>query len=179
MPLNPRHAEAIGLEQIGEFLAQPGFLLLQDLEALPPELVTVVVTQGYRTTREECSSWMAATVTEGGRGSSKARAPKIRSIAQRAGWTVIGIAPLRQRLEDLPEITRALLSRIASRVGRPLLGVDDSAMAVLQSRLWPGNIQELDNALHTAALVSRDGLIRADCLPNALGATPTSHSESS
>ena len=67
-------------------------------------------------------------------------------------WT----PPLRDRLEDVPVLTEALLRRAAADLGRPNPGIEQAALLWLQSRSWPGNVRELGNTLQKA-LVFNDG----------------------
>lgn len=67
------------------------------------------------------------------------------------------VPPLRERREDLAVLTRSLLLKISSRMGRRIVGYSPAALARLQHYDWPGNIRELENAIERAcALASRD-----------------------
>ncbi|MBF0295112.1 MAG: nif-specific transcriptional activator NifA [Magnetococcales bacterium] len=70
----------------------------------------------------------------------------------------ITLPPLRARKEDLPEIARFLLARIAKRQGRRLM-LTDSTMRVLIRHDWPGNVRELENCLERAAVMSEGNLL--------------------
>lgn len=65
----------------------------------------------------------------------------------------ITLPPLRVRKEDIPEIARFLLARIAKRQGRRLVITDTTMRALLQHD-WPGNVRELENCLERAAVMS-------------------------
>jgi Nif-specific regulatory protein len=75
----------------------------------------------------------------------------------------IYMPPLRSRLEDLPELSRFLALRIATRQARPLV-VTDCAIRLLMQYDWPGNIRELENCLERAAVMAEDGEIDRDAL---------------
>jgi DNA-binding NtrC family response regulator len=60
---------------------------------------------------------------------------------------------LRERREDLPDLARSLLARIARRLGGTAPGLDRSALERLQSHDWPGNIRELENVLERALVL--------------------------
>ncbi len=68
----------------------------------------------------------------------------------------IEIAPLRDRLEDLPILTTTLLQRIASRLDCPVPPISRSILTKLRRHSWPGNIRELANLLE-AALITGGG----------------------
>jgi DNA-binding NtrC family response regulator len=57
------------------------------------------------------------------------------------------LTPLRQRLEDLPELVEHGLREAALRHGRPAPRVHDGFLAALASHDWPGNVRELLNLL--------------------------------
>ena len=66
--------------------------------------------------------------------------------------------PLRERREDIPDLARHLVAKIAKSQGREL-SVDDSALASLMHYEWPGNVRELENCLERASVMSKDGNI--------------------
>jgi DNA-binding NtrC family response regulator len=66
----------------------------------------------------------------------------------------IMIPPLRQRLEDIPELTRHFLTRIAAEEGKRMRGVDAPALALLSTFRWPGNVRQLENAIFRAVVLA-------------------------
>jgi Nif-specific regulatory protein len=70
---------------------------------------------------------------------------------------------LRERIEDLPDLARFLITKIARVQGREL-EVTDSALRMLMRHGWPGNVRELENCLERAAVMSRDGLIDREAI---------------
>ena len=64
----------------------------------------------------------------------------------RLAVAVIPVPPVRERLDDLPELVRSLLSDL----GRPDLRVSEAAFRVLRAHPWPGNVRELKNVLACA-----------------------------
>jgi two-component system NtrC family response regulator len=77
----------------------------------------------------------------------------------------ITLPPLRERIEDIPELTRHLLARHrrALKDGEPLIA--DDALAALQAHVWPGNVRELANVLEHASILCDAGPIRHEHLP--------------
>jgi len=73
----------------------------------------------------------------------------------------IHLPPLRDKLEDLPDLARFLVGKIAKRQGRTLK-ISDGAIRLLMGHNWPGNIRELENCLERAAVMSESGLIDRD-----------------
>jgi transcriptional regulator with PAS, ATPase and Fis domain len=80
----------------------------------------------------------------------------------------IHLPPLRERAADIPMLVDSFLQRGAG--GRHRLSVQAQAMARLQAHDWPGNIRELRNVLDRARLFADDGIVRAEHLPEFLGA---------
>ncbi len=72
----------------------------------------------------------------------------------------VRVPPLRDRLEDIPALTRHLLVRIA---GDEPCVIEGDATDVLCSHNWPGNVRELYHVLERAWLVG-GGCISAELL---------------
>jgi two-component system, NtrC family, response regulator PilR len=63
----------------------------------------------------------------------------------------IRVPPLRERLEDLPEISTRVLERIAHDAGvSPAPRLTAAALETLARYAFPGNVRELENLLHRA-----------------------------
>lgn len=73
------------------------------------------------------------------------------------------LPPLRERIEDIPEIARHLLGKIGADQKRKLT-LTDMANRRLASHDWPGNVRELENCLERAAVLSEDGQIDVDLI---------------
>jgi two-component system response regulator HydG len=67
----------------------------------------------------------------------------------------IGIPPLRDRIEDIPLLTRHFLSKISQETGRKVDHISQEALKMLQGYPWPGNVRELENAIERAVVLSR------------------------
>ncbi|MEH1818560.1 MAG: sigma-54 dependent transcriptional regulator [Nostoc sp.] len=64
------------------------------------------------------------------------------------------LPPLRDRPEDLEQLTQHFLSTTALRRGFKRLALAESAMKKLRDYAFPGNVRELQNALERAAILS-------------------------
>jgi DNA-binding NtrC family response regulator len=73
----------------------------------------------------------------------------------------IRVPPLRERLEDVPDLARHFLHGVAKRDGTPLKQMSDGALAALQEYFWPGNVRELQNICERAHVLSREETIEA------------------
>jgi DNA-binding NtrC family response regulator len=70
----------------------------------------------------------------------------------RIGMLSISLPPLRERAEDIPELARNLLGRIALRQRCECPTFTARALAKLQAAPWPGNLRQLDAVLVRAFL---------------------------
>ncbi|WP_437579995.1 sigma 54-interacting transcriptional regulator [Sorangium sp. So ce887] len=68
----------------------------------------------------------------------------------------IRLPPLRDRLEDLPELALHFVRRAAEQLGRPAPQLSREALRRLSQHGWPGNVRELENVI-TKAVVFCDG----------------------
>ena len=73
------------------------------------------------------------------------------------------LPPLRERIEDIPDIARHLLKKIGSAQKRRL-NISDMAIRRLASHPWPGNVRELENCLERAAILAEEGQIDIDLI---------------
>jgi len=71
------------------------------------------------------------------------------------------LPPLRERLEDVPDLIRHFLV-VVSREGLPLKQIDQAALDRLKRYRWPGNVRELENlARRLAALYPQETITTA------------------
>jgi DNA-binding NtrC family response regulator len=74
------------------------------------------------------------------------------------------IPPLRERIEDILPLARALLTEIANQSGKAAPILTPAAEHAVKAYPWPGNIRELKNALERASLMRDGHLISHDLL---------------
>jgi DNA-binding NtrC family response regulator len=77
----------------------------------------------------------------------------------------IWVPPLRERLEDLPELVRHFIARFAAEESKPLDGIDAEASAMLQRYTWPGNIRQLENAVFRAVVLADTAMLTVNEFP--------------
>jgi len=79
----------------------------------------------------------------------------------------IFIPPLRQRAEDLPDLTGVTLRRLNQEYGRSVTRVVPEVMDAFRQYRWPGNVRELENVLGRAMMNMRyqDDVVRLEHLP--------------
>jgi len=72
----------------------------------------------------------------------------------RISAVTLSLPPLRDRLEDIPELVETFLADFAKRQGVAKKTFDDSVIRYLQSCSWPGNVRQLQHAVERAAIFS-------------------------
>jgi DNA-binding NtrC family response regulator len=77
----------------------------------------------------------------------------------------IQVPPLRDRLEDLPELCAHLLDLTVRGLGRPAPALTPSALARLQAYRFPGNVRELRNLIERACILARGDAIGPEDFP--------------
>ena len=76
------------------------------------------------------------------------------------------LPPLRERREDIPLLVTHFLQLIREEVGKPIRGISEDGMELLQDYPWSGNVRELENCLRSAAALCRSDVILPDDLPS-------------
>ncbi len=72
------------------------------------------------------------------------------------------VPSLRERREDIPELTTAILERLARRMQMDPPSITPEAMQMLQAYPFPGNVRELENVLERAVTLCTGGVITAE-----------------
>jgi len=77
----------------------------------------------------------------------------------------IAVPPLRDRAEDIPDLVRHFLARIAAEEGKRVRGVSAEALALLGRHRWPGNVRQLENAVFRAVVLAEGDTVGAGEFP--------------
>jgi DNA-binding NtrC family response regulator len=77
-----------------------------------------------------------------------------RDLYYRLAQGVVTLPPLRERLEDLPDLIQILWARQAPHRALPLGLLDDDSLVPLRAHPWPGNVRELDQLLRRLRMSS-------------------------
>jgi DNA-binding NtrC family response regulator len=76
----------------------------------------------------------------------------------------VAVPPLRERREDIEELSRHFLAAYAKKLSKPLKDFTSEAMDLLTEYRWPGNVRELENVVERAVIVCESGAIGAEDL---------------
>jgi DNA-binding NtrC family response regulator len=66
----------------------------------------------------------------------------------------IMVPPLRQRAEDIAELTRHFLARFSAEEGKRVRVIEPQALQMLVAHRWPGNVRQLENAIFRAVVLA-------------------------
>ena len=71
----------------------------------------------------------------------------------------IVMPPLRERMEDIPLLTRHFAEYFGSEMGRAPVMFQPEALHAMQQHDWPGNIRELENCVERLSITSANRII--------------------
>jgi len=71
----------------------------------------------------------------------------------------IELKPLRERKDDISQLTQEFLNRYNKKYGKKAKLEKDS-LKILEMYKWPGNIRELKNLIERMVVINKDGLIK-------------------
>lgn len=143
------HGGTLFLDEVGELSLQAQAALLRVLQESELERV------GDTRTRKVDVRLVAATnknledaVSEG----------RFRSdLLYRLNVYTVTVPPLRERIDDLPDLVRHFVDKYSTLHGKTVRGMTDRAMASLRSYHWPGNIRELGNVIERGIILADPG----------------------
>jgi two-component system response regulator PilR (NtrC family) len=76
----------------------------------------------------------------------------------------IELPPLRERREDISDLTQHFVQKFCTLTGRNLT-ISEKALRLLEAYSWPGNVRELENTIERAVALERTDAIQPDRLP--------------
>ncbi len=77
----------------------------------------------------------------------------------------ISVPPLRVRRDDVPELARHFLTRIAAEEGKRVHTISPEALTLLAAYRWPGNVRQLENTIFRAVVLAEGEEIGVDEFP--------------
>ena len=142
-------------------LADNGTLLLDEISEVPAPIQAKLL----RVLQEQTFERVGSSVTQ--RTDVRVIATTNRDLAREIGAgrfrqdlfyrlnvLPVTIPPLRQHVEDIPDLCNYFLQQTAKREGKQAKRFDDEAICLMQSYRWPGNVRELGNICERASLFS-------------------------
>ncbi len=151
--------------------ARGGSLFLDEIGDLPlpmqSKLLRAIQERRVRTvgsTMEEPVDVRIISATHRDLGADVATGRFRQDLFYRLNVIDIHIAPLRERLEDLPALCANLLERIAAESGIAAPTLSPRALAQIAQQPLRGNVRELENLLHRAMALGEGGQLEVDFL---------------
>jgi sigma-54 specific flagellar transcriptional regulator A len=96
---------------------------------------------------------------------AKMREGKFREdLYYRLSIVPIELPPLRQRLEDIPELVKELISRLENH-DQTSVRFNSQALQSLQKHSWPGNVRELANLVERLGIMHPNAVLGVSDLP--------------
>jgi len=86
----------------------------------------------------------------------------------RVNVVTIEMPSLAERIADVPLLAKYFVKRHTEEIGRPIAGIDDEALRVLQHYGWPGNVRELEHTIARAVVLCKGRRITLRDLPDKL-----------
>ncbi len=74
----------------------------------------------------------------------------------------ITLPPLRQRRDEIPELTNLFVRRYSEHYNKPPLTLANDTRRLFEEYEWPGNVRELENLIKRAVVLGSDESIRRD-----------------
>src|SRR5271170_6225496 len=149
--------------------ANGGTLLLDELTEMKPKLLRVIEEQRLRRVGGTAEIPLDVRVlAASNRDIEQAvREGKLRSdLFYRLNVFTIVLPPLRERIDDLPQLTQMFIKHYATQNKKDVTGVDEECMKALQAHPWPGNVRQLRNVIERALIVCEGRTIRKSDLPD-------------
>ena len=82
----------------------------------------------------------------------------------------ITVPPLRERLEDIPQLLEFFIDKYCRKQGKVITSIGMTVLEALQQYSWPGNIRELENVIERAVITTTGSSLS---LSDALLPSPT------
>jgi len=81
----------------------------------------------------------------------------------------IAIPPLRDRKDDIPPLTEAIIRDLNRKHDYQVTDIHPAALERLSEYSWPGNVRELRNVLERSLITAREGTLLPGHLPRTFG----------
>jgi DNA-binding NtrC family response regulator len=153
----------IFLDEIGEASPEVQVKLLRVLES--GEILPVGASAGRQVDVRIVAATNRDLATAVASGSFRA------DLYHRLRGFTIGMPPLADRLDDIPDLVNHFLTVAARRAGPAPGSVSPDLFEALVGRPWPGNVRELRHAIDHALVLARGGTVGPEHLPAAQSLT--------
>lgn len=77
-------------------------------------------------------------------------------LLYRINTVEINLPPLRERMEDIPQLATHFIEMYAKKYRKEVRGIQEGALEKLKKYHWPGNVRELQHAIERAIIMSEE-----------------------
>jgi DNA-binding NtrC family response regulator len=77
----------------------------------------------------------------------------------------VEIPPLRERVEDIPQIVEVFLKKLKQRHEKNIHSVHPHVLEAFKNYPWPGNIRELENLMERACILETTNMLTPESFP--------------
>jgi two-component system response regulator AtoC len=84
----------------------------------------------------------------------------------------IVLPPLRDRIEDIPLLSRYFVDKFGRTKERPVTGLSPDTIPLLTRYAWPGNVRELEHVIERAIALTPYPIITPEDLPETIRTAP-------
>ena len=74
----------------------------------------------------------------------------------------VQLPPLRERREDIKDLTIHFLTKLNKRFNKNVSKIGDGVIEMLQQHTWPGNVRELENTIMQAIVMSKNDVLEVE-----------------
>lgn len=147
----------------------PGAIIFEKVNELAPELAgrLAELVQSIKRESDDGSSGTRIMATFELNGGEVLEGPVIEALMN-AGATILTLSPLRERGEDIPELTEKFVDDFCEEYGKNVESVDEKAMERLVSMPWPGNVRELKDVIGRAVFICEGPTLTSDTVKRAI-----------
>jgi two-component system nitrogen regulation response regulator NtrX len=160
-------------------LAHNGTLYLDEVADMSLEtqgkILRVLIDQTFTrvggTTRVQVDARVICSTTRDLRAETEAGRFR-EDLYHRLNVVPVRVPSLAERRDDIPVLVAHFMKRLSAAAGLPARPIGESAMAVLQTHGWPGNVRQLRNIVERLLILASDDVadaITADLIPADLG----------
>ena len=154
-------------QKIGRFeMADTGTLFLDEIGDMPlalqPKLLRVLQEQEFERVgsgRTHRINVRVVAATHRDLAEMVARREFRSDLYYRLNVFPVALPPLRERRQDIPQLTSHFVEICARRMGKQIDHIPQDMLAAFTSYSWPGNVRELQNLVERAVIRSNNGVL--------------------
>jgi DNA-binding NtrC family response regulator len=148
-------------------VAEGGTLFLDEIGNIPlavqSKLLRLIQTREFRAvgdTQVQTANFRLVAATNKDLAAMAADGSFASDLYYRLAVFPIHLPPLRERRDDIPGLAQHFLRGFARELKKDVDAISESAMSALVAHDWPGNVRQLENALHRAVILCSDKVLR-------------------